>query len=83
VGGEEGGEVRVFSKQTNKIFGSNRNKQKLNLLRLIFGLFQETKNFGFGLILFVSVVSTRVETTKRTETKRSFLKQTKKIEKEK
>jgi hypothetical protein len=44
--------ARVSSKQTNKIFGSNRNKPKLNLFRFIFGLFRETKNYFFR---FVSV----------------------------
>jgi hypothetical protein len=44
--------LRVSSKQTNHIFGSNRNKPKLNLFRLIFGLFRETKNYFFR---FVSV----------------------------
>jgi hypothetical protein len=34
--------VRVSSKQTKKIFSSNRNKPKLNLFRFIFGLFRET-----------------------------------------
>jgi hypothetical protein len=33
-------------KQTNKIFGSNRNKPKLILFRFIFDLFRETKFFG-------------------------------------
>jgi hypothetical protein len=43
---------RVFSKQTKKFFGSNRNKPKLNLFRLIFGLFRKAKKFLFR---FVSV----------------------------
>jgi hypothetical protein len=44
--------TRVSSKQTNFFFGSNQNKPKLNLFRLIFGLFRETKNKFFR---FVSV----------------------------
>jgi hypothetical protein len=44
--------TRVSSKQTKKFFGSNRNKPKHNLFRLIFGLFRETKNLFFR---FVSV----------------------------
>jgi hypothetical protein len=43
---------RVSSKQTNKIFGSNRNKPKLNLFWFIFGLFRETNKSFFR---FVSV----------------------------
>jgi hypothetical protein len=43
---------RESSKQTKKIFGSNRNKPKLNLLRFIFGLFRETNKLFFR---FVSV----------------------------
>jgi hypothetical protein len=34
---------RVSSKQSNFFFGSNRNKPKLNLFRLFFGWFRETK----------------------------------------
>jgi hypothetical protein len=40
---------RVSSKQSNFFFGSNRNKPKLNLFRLFFGLFRETKKHFFGL----------------------------------
>ncbi len=40
---------RVSSKQSNFFFGSNRNKPKLDLFRLFFGLFRETKNIIFGL----------------------------------
>jgi hypothetical protein len=43
---------RVSSKQTKKIFGSNQNKPKLGLFRLIFGLFRETNQLFFR---FVSV----------------------------
>jgi hypothetical protein len=43
---------RVSSKQTKQIFGSNRNKPKLNLFRFIFGLFRETNKLFFQ---FVSV----------------------------
>jgi hypothetical protein len=45
-------ETRVSSKQTKKNFGSNRNKPKLNLFRLIFGLFRKTIKTFFR---FVSV----------------------------
>jgi hypothetical protein len=44
--------IRVSSKQTKKNFGSNRNKPKLSLFRLIFGLFRETNQLFFR---FVSV----------------------------
>jgi hypothetical protein len=67
--------IRVFSKQTKKIFGSNRNKPKLNLFRLIFGLFRETTNFLFR---FVSVFLTCFATK---ETNRSVSKQAQKNEK--
>jgi hypothetical protein len=53
----------VSSKQSNFFFGSNRNKPKLNLFRLFFGLFW-----------FVSVFRTGIKTT---ETNRIFSKQTK------
>jgi hypothetical protein len=44
--------------------GSNRNKPKLNLFQLSFGLlFRETKNFFFGLYRFVSMFRTGIETT--------------------
>ncbi len=46
------GAFRVSSKQSNFFFGSNRNKPKLNLFRLFFGLFRETKKHFFR---FVSV----------------------------
>ncbi len=45
--------ARVSSKQSNFFFGSNRNKPKLNLFRLFFGLFRETKKHFF--FRFVSV----------------------------
>jgi hypothetical protein len=70
--------TRVFSKQKIFFFGSNRNKPKLNLFRLIFGLFRETKKFLFR---FVSVFLTRFETTETTETNRSVSKLTKKNKK--
>jgi hypothetical protein len=63
---------RVSSKQTKYIFGSNRNKPKLNLFRLFFGLFRETIKLFF---LFVSVFRINIETT---ETNRSVSKQTEK-----
>jgi hypothetical protein len=62
--------ARVSSKQSNFFFGSNRNKSKLNLFRLFFGLFRETKKHFFR---FVSVFRTGIETT---ETNRIFSKQT-------
>jgi hypothetical protein len=40
----EGHGRRVSSKQTKINFGSNRNKPKLDLFRVCFGLFRETKN---------------------------------------
>ncbi len=40
-------------------FGLNRNKPKLNLFRLFFGLFRETKNHFFQLVLVCFVVSDR------------------------
>jgi hypothetical protein len=60
----------VSSKQSNFFFGSNRNKPKLNLFRLFFGLFRETKKLFFR---FVSVFRNDIETT---ETNRIFSKQT-------
>ncbi len=36
--------VRVSSKQTDKIFGSNQNKTKKDLFQLCFGLFHKTEN---------------------------------------
>jgi hypothetical protein len=53
-------------------FVSNRNKPKLNLFRLFFGLFHETKKHFFW---FVSVFRTVIETT---ETDRIFSQQTEK-----
>jgi hypothetical protein len=63
--------VRVSSKQSNFFFSSNRNKPKLNLFRLFFGLFRETKKY---FLRFVSVFRTGIETT---ETNRTLSKQTK------
>jgi hypothetical protein len=60
---------RVSSKQSNIFFGSNRNKPKLNLFRLFFGLFRETK---YTFFRFVSVFRASIETT---ETNRIFSKQ--------
>ena len=62
------GQVRVSSKQTKIIFGSNRNKPKQDLFRVCFGLFRETKKKKFR---FVSVFRTYIQTT---ETTLSFLK---------
>ncbi len=61
----------MSSKQSNFFFGSNRNKPKLNLFRLFFGLFRKTKKHFFR---FVSVFRTGIETTK---TNRTLSKQTK------
>jgi hypothetical protein len=61
--------IRVSSKQTNFCFGSNRNKPKLNLFRLFFGLFRETKKI---FLRFVSVFRIRFKTT---ETNKSVSKQ--------
>jgi hypothetical protein len=47
--------TRVSLKKTKKNFGTNRNKPKLSLFRLIFGLFRETKQIFFR---FVSVFKT-------------------------
>jgi hypothetical protein len=63
---------RVSSKQSNFFFGSNRNKPKLNLFWLFFGLFRETKKHFFR---FVSVFQTGIETT---ETNSTLSKQTEK-----
>jgi hypothetical protein len=51
--------LRVSSKQTKNIFGLNRKEPKLNLFRLFFGLFHETKKYLFW---FVSVFRTCIET---------------------
>jgi hypothetical protein len=64
--------TRVSLKLSNLFFGSNRNKPKLNLFWLFFGLFRETKKQFFR---FVSVFRTGIETTK---TNRIFSKQTEK-----
>ncbi len=63
----------MSSKQSNFFFGSNRNKQKINLFWLFFGLFRETKKRCFRL---VSVFRTGIETT---EANRVLSKQTDKI----
>jgi hypothetical protein len=67
---------RVSWKQSNFFFGSNRNKPKLNLFWLFFGLFRETKKHYFW---FVLVFWTGIKTTK---TNKILLKQTGKIFKE-
>jgi hypothetical protein len=43
--------------------GLNRNKPKLNLFRLIFGLFRETKNIFFGLFWCFEPVSKQPKQT--------------------
>jgi hypothetical protein len=52
-------EPRVSSKQSNFFFGSNRNKSKLNLFRLFFGLFCKTKKHLFWFVLVCFGVSGR------------------------
>ncbi len=51
--------LRVSSKQSNFLFGSNRNKPKLNLFRLFFGLFRETKKHFFWFVSVCFGVSDR------------------------
>ncbi len=63
----------MSSKQSNFFFCLNRNKPKVNLFWLFFGLFRETKKHLFR---FVSVFWTGIETT---ETNRTLSKQTKNI----
>ncbi len=41
----------MSTKQSNFFFGSNRNKLKLNLFRLFFGLFRKTKKHFFRFVL--------------------------------
>jgi hypothetical protein len=60
----------VSSKQSNFVFGSNRNEPKLNLFRLFFGLFRETKQNFFR---FDSVFRTGIETTETIKTNRKNL----------
>jgi hypothetical protein len=67
--------TRVSSKQSKYFFGSNRNKPKLDLFWLIFGLFRATNK---TLFQFVSVFRICFETT---ETNSSVSKQTEKIKK--
>jgi hypothetical protein len=67
--------ARVSTKQSNFFFGSDRNKPKLNLFWLFFGLFRKTKKHFFQ---FVSVFRTDIKTT---ETNRILSKQTEKISK--
>jgi hypothetical protein len=71
----------VSSKQTKKNFGSNRNKPKLDLFRLIFGLFRETNKTFFWLFRFVSVFRIRIEITETNATDSKQTKKNKKIQK--
>jgi hypothetical protein len=57
--------IRVSSKQTKIIFGSNRNKPKQDLFRVCFGLFRETNSKKFR---FFSVFRTYIETTETNRT---------------
>jgi hypothetical protein len=72
----------VSSKQSNFFFGSNRNKPKLNLFRLFFGLFRETKKHFFRFILVCFGVSDQYQNNQKkqnfVETNQNKLKQTKK-----
>ncbi len=61
---------RVSSKQSNFFFGSNRNKPKLNLFRLFFGLFHETKKYFFRFISVCFGVSDRYRNNRN---KQNFL----------
>jgi hypothetical protein len=62
--------IRGSSKSLIYFLGSNRNKPKLNLFWLFFGLlFRETKQIFSGLFQFVLMFRTRIETT---ETNRSY-----------
>jgi hypothetical protein len=70
--------TRVSSRQSNFFFGSNRNKPKLNLFRLFFGLFRETKKLFFGLFRCFGPISKQ---PKQTEFSRNKPKQTEKIPK--
>ncbi len=57
---------RLSSKQTNKIFGSNRNKPKQDLFWLCFGLFRETEKKNsvcFGLFRCFEPISNRLKQT--------------------
>ncbi len=49
----------MSSKQSNFFFGSNRNKPKLNLFRLFFDLFCETKKHFFRFVSVCFGVSDR------------------------
>jgi hypothetical protein len=65
--------------RNNQIFfGSNRNKPKLNLFRLFFGLFCKTKKHFFRFVSVCFDVSVSIETI---ETNRIFSKQTEIISK--
>ncbi len=56
--------IRGSSKSLIYFLGSNRNKPKLNLFWLFFGLlFRETKQIFSGLFQFVLMFRTRIETT--------------------
>jgi hypothetical protein len=61
---------RVSSKQSNFFFGSNRNKPKLNLFRLFFGLFRETKKHFFRFVSVCFGVSDRYRNNRN---KQNFL----------
>jgi hypothetical protein len=66
---------RVSSKQSNFFFGLNQNEPKLNLFRLFFGLFRETKQIFFRFVSVCFGVSVRYRNN------RNKPKQTEKISK--
>jgi hypothetical protein len=58
---------RVSSKQSIFFFGSNRNKPKLNLFWLFFGLFCETKKKFFSVFFYFGLFWCFVTISKQTE----------------
>jgi hypothetical protein len=67
------GVFEVGCPRNNQIFffGSNRNKPKLNLFRLFFGLFCETKKHFFGLFRCFGPVSKQPKQTEKISKKRT------------
>jgi hypothetical protein len=62
---------RVSSKQSNFFFGSNRIKPKLNLFRVFFGLFCETKKHFFRFVSVCFGVSDRYRNNRNKQPKKS------------
>jgi hypothetical protein len=61
--------IRGSSKPLIFFLGLDRNKPKLNLFQLFFGLlFRKTNNFFFGLFRFVSMFRTGIKTTEANRT---------------